>query len=88
MTTTPFDKERVLDEELKPLLDQIRVVCEREGIPVMYAFAYRSDGEAIDVCTTMLFNGRGRLQRFEDGMAAVLGGSVWREKLLAFGRLQ
>jgi hypothetical protein len=57
--TEPFDLEAVYDAEIAPLMRQIIAICKRERMPVFASFAYGSDGEGHDFCTTHLpFDGR------------------------------
>ena len=40
-----YDKERVYDNEIQPLIRQIKEKCLREGIPFVATFAIRDDGD-------------------------------------------
>lgn len=39
-----FDKEDVFDNEILPLLREVKSICERENMPVLAAVVYYTDG--------------------------------------------
>lgn len=56
-----YDLEKVYDEEISPLMQQIIEICRREKMPMFATFCFRHDPEHPDgefgMCTTnMLFD--------------------------------
>lgn len=49
---TVANNERVYDEQIAPLMDQIIAICKEHKLPVFAAFQYVEDG----MCTTALLN--------------------------------
>lgn len=49
-----WEKERVYDSEISPLMTKIIEICKREKIPMVATFAYANDDEKVHMCTTIL----------------------------------
>lgn len=50
-TENEWDKERVYDEKIHPLMAQIIAICEEHAIPIAATFQFSSEGHR---CTTSL----------------------------------
>jgi hypothetical protein len=70
---TQYDKERVYDEQIAPLLDQVIAICKREGIPLAASFEYRrdADGESY-YCSCVIAPDRAD----PDGLVVALGNLI------------
>lgn len=50
-----YDKESIYDNEIRPLMNEIIKICEREKIPFASIFAIKDDGDKGPLfCTTIL----------------------------------
>ncbi len=47
----PYDKEDILDNEIRPLLNQIRKICEAHGLPFIYSCVYKETDKMESRCT-------------------------------------
>lgn len=58
MSKPTFDKEKVHDEQISPLVNQIIAICKEHQIPMLATFCYANDPAADDdntkYCTTAL----------------------------------
>ena len=50
-----FDKEKVLDEQIQPLISQLYDICNEHGIPMMACFTYKNHSKhGADRCLTLI----------------------------------
>lgn len=60
MNDCTWDKEKVYDEEISPLMVQIIAICKREEMPIVASIQYRAGGdEGPGYCTTVILDGKG-----------------------------
>ncbi len=52
---TKYDHEKVYDDQISPLMQQIIKICKDNNIPMIASFEYKHDtNEHSDMCTTYL----------------------------------
>jgi hypothetical protein len=62
-----FDKEKVYDEQINPLIKQIIEICEKNKIPGIASFCYKTTDGIDSFCTTFIpLAGEGLPDAFED----------------------
>lgn len=89
MTQPVFDKEKIYDEKISPLMAQIIAACKEHGIPMLATFCYRSgdfeeDG-TISFCTTSLDDGKGwHPDALKEACHIIRNGGSTTPKLMAF----
>jgi len=49
-----FDVEKVLDEQISPLMKQLLDICKEHKIPMVASFAYRSNAAGIDFSSSLI----------------------------------
>ncbi len=57
-----FDKEKVYDEEIFPLITKVVEICQKHEIPMVASFTYKAYSESTDRCTTILNGFKGRFE--------------------------
>lgn len=70
-----FDAEKIYDEELSPLMEQVIAICKKNQIPFIASFNFanrKRDGKPV-FCTSVL-NPNGRLSKEIDDMRRVIYG--------------
>lgn len=53
-TVEDFDVEKVLDEQISPLMKQVLEICKEHKIPMVSSFCYRSNGDGLDFSTSLI----------------------------------